>query len=317
MIALLLSNSRDLTTDFLVREFARRNVHFFRLNTDTMSGTSFVMDPVQQRVTINGINFALSTDDISVAYFRRPLLSLPKDTNEAFHNYITTEWSVFLTALYSMVGDRWLNHPTNILQAEDKARQLQLAHQIGFRVPRTLIANDLDAVRQLQRDFSLVAKPMKQALIEQENAESAIFTSRIELLTDNDSDSVSACPVIFQQHIPKALDIRVTVVGDRVFAVAIDSQSTEETKIDWRRGSNPHLRHEITALPTQVADYCIEMVRLQDLRFGAIDLVKSRDGEYWFLECNPNGQWAWIENRTGLPIAAAIADEMMELAGRC
>ena len=317
MLALLLSNRRDLTTDFLVRELTERKVKLCRLNTDVISNMSFVMDPLQRKTEISRKNFTVNTDDISVAYFRRPSLSVPKDTIPPFRNYVTTEWSVFLTALYSIIGDRWFNHPHNILQAEDKARQLKLAHQIGFLVPETRITNDLAAIRQLQRDFSLVAKPMKQALIEAENTQSVIFTSRVELLTDNDSESISVCPVIFQQYIPKTLDIRVTVVGNKVFSVAIDSQSAEETKVDWRRGSNPNLHHEIITLPKQIADYCIEMVRLQDLRFGAIDLAKSRNGLYWFLECNPNGQWAWIENRTGLPIAAAIADELVEMANKC
>ncbi|MCQ3024054.1 hypothetical protein NLO85_26790, partial [Pseudomonas savastanoi] len=35
-----------------------------------------------------------------------------------------------------------------------------------------------------------------------------------------------------------------------------------------------------------------------------------QDGKLWFLEINPNGQWAWIENQTGYPIAAAIVDEL-------
>ncbi|MGH3800408.1 MAG: hypothetical protein ACRDTD_09805 [Pseudonocardiaceae bacterium] len=28
------------------------------------------------------------------------------------------------------------------------------------------------------------------------------------------------------------------------------------------------------------------------------------------LECNPNGQWAWIEDETGLPISSALADAL-------
>lgn len=108
-------------------------------------------------------------------------------------------------------------------------------------------------------------------------------------------------------------DIRATVVGNQVFAVSIHSQDWEETRVDWRRGSNPHLLHEVIDLPDDLSEQCIRIVQSQLLRFGAIDLVLDSDGEFWFLECNPNGQWAWIENRTGLPIAA-ITDEMLRLA---
>ena len=173
------------------------------------------------------------------------------------------------------------------------------------------------AAKTLQGEFSLIAKPMKQALIEEADAEAVIFTSSIDELSEHDRDSIGVCPIIFQRHIPKEMDIRVTVVGDKVFPVAIDSQSTEETRIDWRRGSNPHLRHEIMTLPEHISECCVRLVRALELRFGAIDLVKDLNGNFWFLECNPNGQWAWIENRTGLPIAEAITEEMMELANLC
>ena len=191
------------------------------------------------------------------------------------------------------------------------------AARLGYFARGSIISNCFSAVRQFQSDSSLVAKPMKQALIEHDDFEAAIFTSIVEPISEEDAESLVVCPIIFQRHIPKTMDIRVTVVGSTVFSVAIDSQSTEETKVDWRRGSNPDLNHEVMQLPEPIADYCVEMVRSLGLRFGAIDLVRGMDGKFWFLECNPNGQWAWIENRTGLPIAEAIVTEMMKMAEPC
>ncbi len=49
-------------------------------------------------------------------------------------------------------------------------------------------------------------------------------------------------------------------------------------------------------------------------RFAALDFIVDPDDQWWFLECNPNGQWAWIEEETGLPISSALADA---LEGRC
>jgi hypothetical protein len=51
-----------------------------------------------------------------------------------------------------------------------------------------------------------------------------------------------------------------------------------------------------------------------NLRFSAIDLVLDPSGDYWFLELNPNGQWAWIEARTGLPISEAITNELVRIS---
>ncbi len=116
--------------------------------------------------------------------------------------------------------------------------------------------------------------------------------------------------MILQREISKASDLRVTVVGDDVFAVSIDSQTQTETEVDWRKGDGLQLGHAITQLPDEIASRCVELVRAMDLRFGAIDLIEDREGRYWFLEINPNGQWAWLETRTGAPIASAIVDEL-------
>lgn len=42
--------------------------------------------------------------------------------------------------------------------------------------------------------------------------------------------------------------------------------------------------------------------------YGAIDLILTKEGRYVFIENNPNGQYLWIEDETGLPISDAICD---------
>jgi glutathione synthase/RimK-type ligase-like ATP-grasp enzyme len=93
--------------------------------------------------------------------------------------------------------------------------------------------------------------------------------------------------------------------------VAILSQVADQTEVDWRKGGRIDLHHEAIDLPQNIIDSCIELMSKLNLRFGAIDLVCDLNGDYWFLEINPNGQWAWIENQTKLPIASAIVDELV------
>ena len=122
---------------------------------------------------------------------------------------------------------------------------------------------------------------------------------------------MAAAPVIYQREIAKACDLRVTVIGERLFATAIHSQADNETEVDWRRGSRVDLVHELVELPEELAARCLELTRALDLRYGAIDLIRDSDGANRFLEINPNGQWAWIERRTGAPLSAAIVDALL------
>jgi glutathione synthase/RimK-type ligase-like ATP-grasp enzyme len=131
----------------------------------------------------------------------------------------------------------------------------------------------------------------------------------------NTAETVPLCPHLLQSEIDKRFDVRVTVVGSKHFACRIYSQDYSETEVDFRRSSatGRRLRHEIISLPDAVAKACTTLVEMLGLRFGAIDLVEDDDG-FVFLEINPNGQWAWIEQVTGAPIAHEIAELLLQKA---
>lgn len=153
-------------------------------------------------------------------------------------------------------------------------------------------------------------KTLRAAFFQRDNQSCVIFTNGLEFLDDGMEASFQASPMIVQREIRKHCDLRVIVVGERVFAAEIHSQEFIETKLDWRRGVGVGLRHVKHALPALIEKYCIDVTYRLGLRFSAIDLVLDVENEYWFLEANPNGQWAWLESEVGLPIAKAIVDEL-------
>jgi glutathione synthase/RimK-type ligase-like ATP-grasp enzyme len=315
---LLSTNERDLTSDYIVLELRRRGLPFFRLNSECLPEASITFDPEK------GIDsWIVATDkqtiifsDIKAAYFRRP--GNPEvnryANNSAAKRYCESEWGSVLTFALNSLGERWLNSPLAIMAAENKPRQLALACKIGFSIPNTLITNDFDKVQSFLKKEVVVAKPLREALIESDDSEKVIFTSRIENITEADKLGVETVPVIYQNEILKEADIRVTVIGNQVYAVKILSQEHVDTKTDWRRGSRIDLPHHIHELPPQIHEKCITLVQELGLRFGAIDLILDKVGQYWFLEVNPNGQWAWIQNRTRLPLTQAIVDELEKIA---
>lgn len=113
---------------------------------------------------------------------------------------------------------------------------------------------------------------------------------------------------LFQQWVPKDYEVRLTVVDDQFFAARIDARSPA-AETDWRADYHA-LDYTAIETPEFVRTRVSELLHRLGLRFGALDFVVSPDGQWWFLECNPNGQWAWIETETAMPIAAAIADAL-------
>jgi glutathione synthase/RimK-type ligase-like ATP-grasp enzyme len=82
-------------------------------------------------------------------------------------------------------------------------------------------------------------------------------------------------------------------------------------RVDWRLGDVGRLPHAAVELPAEVGDRCLELTASYGLRFAAIDLAETPDGQYVFFEINPNGQWAWVEQACGLPLASHLADELL------
>jgi hypothetical protein len=135
-----------------------------------------------------------------------------------------------------------------------------------------------------------------------------IYTHRLTLEDAEQLDSVRHGPTFLQALVKKTRDIRVTVIGDEIFAVGIDSMAVEAGHIDFRQAEVMDLPHQVMTLPGTVERACLAIVKQLGLHFGAIDLLETPDGDYVFLENNPNGQWYWIEMIAGQPMARAMAD---------
>ncbi len=186
-----------------------------------------------------------------------------------------------------------------------------MARRAGLTIPDTIVTNSFEAARSFQTEGPMVAKPLRHALIDDGEVGSVVFTSRVSALEVNDACAMRRAPMILQREITKRSDVRVVVVDDHVFGTRIWSQAHDETQVDWRKGVRLDLDHEVMELPTTIASACIAITRDLGLRFAAIDMVEDGNGRFWFLEANPNGQWAWIEQRTAAPITAAIVDALV------
>ncbi|KKR06259.1 MAG: RimK domain protein ATP-grasp [candidate division WS6 bacterium GW2011_GWF2_39_15] len=120
-------------------------------------------------------------------------------------------------------------------------------------------------------------------------------------------EGLGLTPMIFQQLIHKAYDLRVTVIGKKVFGCKIVSE-----KMDWRTAqSEPETLYTPFDLSDEITSKCLLMNQQLGLNFGAYDFAYSNDGKLVFLEINPNGQWGFVEDRTGLPLSKAMAEVLI------
>lgn len=312
---ILITNKSDLTSDFVVKALSMLGTSFYRFNTeDLFSSVSFVYDLSDIESCAYLIDHCtdskINLRNINAVYYRRPgvpAISLV-DISRAERNFIIRENLRLLEGIYKLLEKAfWVSPIWNIREAENKVWQLKLAREIGFIVPDTVVSDRVENHNTfINSHGNVIAKPISGGLVdENDETSSVIFTSRI-CHAPTEDEMVNSF-VLLQQEINKKADVRVIMVGNEAFAAAIFSQEYEDSKVDWRR-SGKVLRHEIFNLPIDIKNKCKGMMVRMGLNFGAFDFILTPKDDLIFLEINPNGQWAWIENLTGLKISYAIAN---------
>lgn len=216
--------------------------------------------------------------------------------------FAATEAQEALAGMWHSLDAFWVNDPARDQVAHRKAYQLSVAQDVGLRIPHTMITNDPGEARRfvdargyrdvVYKAFSATERDWRETRLLREE--------ELELL-----DNVRYAPVIFQEYVEAAVDLRVTAVGDELYAVAIHSQETDY-KVDFRMDI-ASARIEAVALPDEVQRTLRALMQRLGLVYGAIDMRLTPDGRYVFLEINPAGQWLFVEQPSGQPIADALA----------
>ncbi|MBN1629088.1 MAG: ATP-dependent carboxylate-amine ligase [Thermoleophilia bacterium] len=220
--------------------------------------------------------------------------------------FIDREWRSVLNALTAFTPRAfWINPRAADLVAREKPVQLCLARQAGLAIPATRISNDPTALADFaDTGEGTIYKPVTWYA---DIPDRFIFTSQVELeQIHQKAEEIQVAPGIFQRRIPKAYELRVTIIGERLFSVRIDSQALAGAELDWRRRQS-RLHYVPCAPPDDVCDRLLVLHGKLGLVYGAYDLIVTPEGEHVFLEVNPSGQWLWLELHTGLPISRELA----------
>jgi hypothetical protein len=315
---LIVTNEVDPHADRMVVELQSRGTACFRFHPDGLPAggaiaSPFGTDAPGARLTQFGRTIAAS-DIVSVWYRKPKPFALPAHLGPDEAEFARRELTDLVAGFFSAGDWFWVSHPDKMRAASLKTLQLAVARRVGLRIPRTIVSNDPDEIRRFRASCpgDIVYKTLKSPIIGDGN--SVCFTSIVteEHLANLGLLSVSGG--IFQEYIDKALEIRVVAIGNDLFGFEIHSQSDAQSRIDWRRQSVDRLVHRTHALPAALQARLRELLRAFDLRYSAIDLILTPAGEYVFLESNPGGQYAWLEELTHVPLTARLAD--MLIAGR-
>ena len=314
---LIISTALDTATDAVAEELARRKVSVVRCDSEKYpfgSTLTYRIGNHKQPALALGDCW-----DFRSIWYRRVRSPARPDGMDAGHFAFSEKESRYalvgsVLALSHMVPT--MSCPASVWAAEHKPYQLSIACQCGLSIPDTLISNSPSEANSFFQCHSpnVVAKPVRTGYLEDADGPKAIYTSKVEKSHMRQISRLSIAPATFQTLIHKQSDIRVTIVGEKVFCAEILSQTDDDASLDWRRTSNPDLPHAHHDLPESVEHGLHQCMKRLGLQYGAIDLVLDGEGNYYFLEVNPGGQWLWLDRILGLGITQSIAD-WLESAG--
>ncbi|WP_211211723.1 hypothetical protein [Gilvimarinus chinensis] len=274
------------------------------VHTDSLAGTSWIKwyseSSGQTRLKDSCDNY-FSPSELHSVWWRRvnaPQVNAADFGDLAAQKLVTGECrEALLGCLLSSFRGRWFNDPRMEVAADNKLLQLQVAKKIGLEIPATLVSSDASAIKQFVHDCNgqAIVKVVKGI---------ANFSVPTRCVTEPDiakEKSLLACPAVWQEIVPGREHYRIHVFGRNVIAAKIVSD-----KLDWR----PDLEVPISAfeLPQEVSNLCQKLIKVLGLEMGIVDMKIGANGKPIFLELNPQGQFAFIEAITGIPLAKYMAE---------
>lgn len=299
-LILIITSSFDKTCDYLQAKY--KSANFFRFNTDLFYQYHVSFTANGFSIT-NESNFNVNTLNCSAIYYRKPAhQSLSTIIDKHYHNFTHRECLAFIDGITDSFDGVCLSQPSRMRVADNKILQVKAAKSVGFTIPEFSICNNSDFVNKKENDTSIV-KPLASGHILKDGYKEIIQTNLYDSSVVN--DALAYTPVYFQSYQEKDYEVRLTIVNKKGFCVKIVS----DNQVDWRKLNNK-IMYETIDTPDYIFSMCLDYMKFFSLRFGCFDFI-VKDGRWYFLEMNANGQWLWLEFETKLP----ISDEIMRALG--
>jgi len=322
MSILIITHSKDNESILMVlNAIKEKGGKAFRFDTDrfpTQVQLDIYYGRGDERLLLRTGQEIIDLTEISAVWYRRIAIgaNIPTTMNSQVRQASLQESRVTIQGLLASLPAFYLDPIIKIERAKNKQLQLKIAQETGLDIPRNLTTNNPEAVQKFAQscEEGIVAKMLSSfAIYGEQGQEQVVFTNKVKPEEINNLDGLHLCPMTFQELIPKALELRTVIVGDRLFTASIDSQSNAKALHDWRRQGMEMIQNwKAHELPTDVSHKLLKLMKYFGLNYGAIDLILTPDGHYVFLEINPVGEFFWLERYSPhFPISLSIAELLM------
>lgn len=327
MILIISTRHNDTTTDQVIDWLNYYRADYIRVNGfDLLDNLLFS----EHDGTFKFIESGRSSHEISVIWYRRwhdkNHFAGSYETSSYLNNdqkvldYVYDEFLGLREYFFECLRNHsWLHKPEYLrVISTKKPHQLRLAKSVGLNVPKTLVSNTRSELEKFAKAHGpLIIKNLSMVgafndPFEPEGVPVGTYTKKLTLdEIRNLPDQFS--PILVQQLIPKEFEVRIFHFHQKNFQMAIFSQLESRTELDFRNYSVDMKQRWIPySIPEKLDNQINEFMNKIDLESGSLDFIFSEDGEYYFLEVNPEGQFGMVSSPCNYYIEKQIAQKLIE-----
>lgn len=310
---LCITHSQDFyTIDRFFQYLSSKNIPCFRLNSDRLNHLQKISISENSFEITDEYGNVLHSDDIKGIWHRKAWrFSVPEELDREYEKIFLNEYASLRYNLFTQLEHLpWINPYENEKKIDgNKMLQLKIAQQNHLVIPPTVFTNDEEKVKEFFEEHcsgKAIAK-LHGVTRKTMSGENLISTMVIEQETLENLSDIIYCPMIFQPYIDKEYELRIMYVDGEFFTGKINNSD----HADWRVS---HEDYFWTAyqLPDDIKINLSAMMKKMGLYMGAIDMIRGKDGKYYFLEVNPQGEWGMLQKELEFPIAERIADNLIK-----
>jgi len=314
---LILTHENDPHAKSISKYFNNKRIKYFTVITENfLKNYKINFSSDKLRYTISNNNKKINLDSSWNIWNRRIMVpdknkGMPKNLQDLVIDECEKTWDGLLMAHKGKV----VNLPQNHFYANNKLDQIKFALQNrnNIKVPDTIVTTnpkDLEYFYNKHKG-NICFKLQKGAAINTNKGIKVVYTNKVTKENMKNANLVSNVPSLFQEYIEKEFEVRIVSTDRTSTGIAIHSQDSEISKIDYRRYDFKNVKYEKIEIPNTVKEFCSKMLKHYGLHFGVFDFIKPKDREYVFLELNPNGQWLWLEEQSGYNLTKEVAENLI------
>ena len=302
---LVIADSKDFTSDYVTIELNKRNKKYLRINRDIFNQYEIEWDILKGKlkIKINDDEYCID-ERLKGVYYRAPVYIRYYSQTTYEEQLFKSQWMSFIRNLICFENATWINNPVDTYKAENKMLQLKYANELGFLVPKTSVINCPSNL--VSKNELYAVKSIDTLFLRNGTEECFLYTNTINGKEINDSE-LGLSPIVVQQLLNPKIDLRITVIEGHVYPIKIIKNDNGITD-DWRKEKD-NVEFIPVSIPKYIEEKCVNLVAKLRLKYGAIDMALCNN-EYYFIEINPTGEWAWLVESSGLKIYEDIVDAL-------